>query len=423
MRYGMLHHNFIGIQHSISHSCYFLNKNGNLKRTGQKIETFDWKETNGTEQVELLPILEKNDKPVIMAFSRRSTVVVGRKKIYVWVEFSEKIEEIVTFPFQSRIVSVGCGYSFISFVDASGNCYLYGEVFDGTKFGEVTMTSLDNIRETRCGQNFAIFRSHDNKFYGYGDNSANEMGEGAKKLNGEELKSFLPDEYRVNDLVEYGAGANTVVFLFNDGTIYTRGSNSNSSFGRVMQNKTKVGKVILPEKAVAFSVGYYHVIVLLNNNKLYAWGYGCNGELGNGQNVTVSTPVPVSFNIPKEDKVIAMCSGYFHNYIVLENKKNNKKRIISWGYGAYNQHGKNIRSREIPGELSFKYSVSGVVPNTLHLEWSPEKHLYFSEEFGKNIVSLLTSLKVLYKPPFSYPKITKYVLYQIIQYISYSLIY
>ena len=45
--------------------------------------------------------------------------------------------------------------------------------------------------------------------------------------------------------------------------------------------------------------GYYHVLALTDDGKLYTWGYNNNGQLGNGSTSSSNVPVQVGNNLER----------------------------------------------------------------------------------------------------------------------------
>lgn len=71
--------------------------------------------------------------------------------------------------------------------------------------------------------------------------------------------------------------------------------------------------------------GGYHGLALLNDGTVYAWGYGDNGQLGNGANG--SSDVPMKVNIKN---VKAISAGYEHSLAL-----KNDGTVWAWGYNGF----------------------------------------------------------------------------------------
>jgi hypothetical protein len=82
---------------------------------------------------------------------------------------------------------------------------------------------------------------------------------------------------------------------------------------------------------VAIAAGFDHSLALLLDGTALAWGYGNEGELGNGVFQKNScTPVPVS-NL---GGVVTISAGWYHTLALLADHT-----VRSWGYNAWGQLG------------------------------------------------------------------------------------
>ena len=67
-----------------------------------------------------------------------------------------------------------------------------------------------------------------------------------------------------------------------------------------------------------------HTLVLSSNGEVYAWGYNCQGQIGNNSNEDVS--IPFKFNAFNGEKVKSISCGFYHSMILIKNG-----RVFSWG--------------------------------------------------------------------------------------------
>lgn len=70
------------------------------------------------------------------------------------------------------------------------------------------------------------------------------------------------------------------------------------------------------------SCGYAHTMVLTREGRVYTWGCGLFGQLGNGK--TGKQVRPVRVRLP--GKVVTIVAGYFHNIVILESGL-----VMTWG--------------------------------------------------------------------------------------------
>lgn len=142
-------------------------------------------------------------------------------------------------------------------------------------------------------------------------------------------------------------------------------STSNGGAGVHSTPDNQIPRVIQWEKS------YDRNLVLFNNGEVHSWGYGGDGQNGNGTNSTYNFPVNVGGTLvnvyngadvlfDKKIKRIAMSGGcgtpdsICHNLALDENGQ-----VWAWGYNAFGQLGiNNLTSQNIPQAIP-KASFSG----------------------------------------------------------------
>lgn len=129
----------------------------------------------------------------------------------------------------------------------------------------------------------------------------------------------------LSNLTAVTGGITNGYALRNDGTVWSWGTNGLQQLG----NGTEWGLSSVPVRVGSLTnirqvaSGGYSAYALDNNNKLWAWGYNGNGELGDGS-TTVRT-APVAVNIPADVQQVA--AGYLTTYALRANG-------TVWAWGA-----------------------------------------------------------------------------------------
>ena len=105
--------------------------------------------------------------------------------------------------------------------------------------------------------------------------------------------------------------------------------------------------------------GVYHTCALDGSNKAYCWGYGYNGQLGDGNNERQAIPVPVS--TPQGVNFSQLTAGNFHT-CALDDDGN----AYCWGSGSYGELGNGDYNRQttpvavsMPSDVSFSQLAGG----------------------------------------------------------------
>jgi alpha-tubulin suppressor-like RCC1 family protein len=105
-------------------------------------------------------------------------------------------------------------------------------------------------------------------------------------------------------------------------------------------------------KVTAVTGGYYTSYALTSTGHVLAWGYGDDGELGNGAQSNSSTPVTVS--LPAGTKVAALSAEGYSGLI-----RTSAGRLLAWGFAGEGDLGNgSLASSDVPVAVSLPAGVS-----------------------------------------------------------------
>lgn len=234
-----------------------------------------------------------------------------------------------------------------------GDVYTWGVTDFGDDLGNnLTFTSTPVkfdlpekiVRICRTGGALAI--SESGSLYSWGGNYYGERGDGTRG-DTTRIGSFNPHKVdlpkKVTDCSHTTSSAGThVMALLEDGSVYAWGSNL---FGEIGDGEPvpeikpgtdptvrvipKPFKVELKEKIVAVATGRGASYALAEDGALYAWGDNTVGQLGIGDSRVFNSSTPLRVAIPK--KVKKVVSGDFHALALAEDGT-----LYSWGYNSSN---------------------------------------------------------------------------------------
>lgn len=162
----------------------------------------------------------------------------------------------------------------------------------------------------------------DGTLYAWGDNSYGQLGTGQIKLRSKPVE------------VSMSAGVSTTMAAAGhehnlaagaDGKVYAwgRGDSGQMGNGATTNRSTPVASS-LPTGAAKLAVGYAHSLAIGTNGKLYAWGQGNVGALGNGTNTVSTTPVAIS--LPASGTPLSVAAGAYHSLAIGANGT-----LYAWG--------------------------------------------------------------------------------------------
>ena len=178
-------------------------------------------------------------------------------------------------------------------------------------------------------------------------------------------------------LMQISIGENHICALGSDGKAYCWGKNDNGQLGNnnatVAYTPVAVhqGQIPAGVSLTQIATGYNHTCALGSDAKVYCWGLGSHGQLGNNAHGVVSnTPVAVhQGEIPAGVTLTQISSGWYHTCAL-----GTDKRIYCWGYNGLGQLGNNtgdgstsnmrlvpvaVHQGEIPAGVTMKHVSSG----------------------------------------------------------------
>ena len=136
------------------------------------------------------------------------------------------------------------------------------------------------------------------------------------------IKLFFPLRPKI---ISISCGDNFTIFLSEKGNVYSMGSNN--KFGQLGLGDTNMS---LPPKLITYfknnkikisqiSCGYSHVLALSEKGDVYSWGFGGDGQLGLGEEISMHySPKMIAFF--KNNKIIIyqVSSGYHCSYFLTD---------------------------------------------------------------------------------------------------------
>ena len=140
----------------------------------------------------------------------------------------------------------------------------------------------------------------------------------------------------INNVKDVAASAALTVALTHDGYIYTFGVNRWGQCGTGNMNpyETVFQKIKNLSNMIAIETGFQHCISLSDDGKVYAWGKGSRGQLGDGGNENSADPILVSF--PKDIIIKSISTGFAHSAAL-----DNSGIVWVWGKGMSNEEKSN----------------------------------------------------------------------------------
>jgi alpha-tubulin suppressor-like RCC1 family protein len=134
-------------------------------------------------------------------------------------------------------------------------------------------------------------------------------------------------------IVDLATGSDHVLALASDGTVYSWGQNEWGQLGNGTENKSYTPVPVIMSGALAgktvtaISANDQYSLVLTSDGKVYGWGYGAAGQLGNGAQSISTYPVAVYTGGVLNGKTITAISAGNDHAIALDSDG----KAYTWG--------------------------------------------------------------------------------------------
>jgi alpha-tubulin suppressor-like RCC1 family protein len=259
-----------------------------------------------------------------------------------------------------EIVKVSVGYAFTLALDKDGRIYSWGSGqlgYDDTADSRISPVDISEsgdingkkIIDISVGNFHSLALDEDNRVYVWGTGTYGKLGTGNYDSTVEPVDISESGEITsTTNIVSVSAGYNHSLALDDDGNVYTWGNNLRGQLGdgldepeakdrtspynisieQNVRNTPLAGKVI---KQIC--AGGYHSLALDEDGKLYVWGNGIQGQLGDGLKAQSSFPSEVDDN----EKVITSIQAGEAHTMVLDKDGD----VYAWGSNLRGQTGTN----------------------------------------------------------------------------------
>ncbi|MFZ5354116.1 MAG: FecR domain-containing protein [Bacillota bacterium] len=210
------------------------------------------------------------------------------------------------------------------------------------------ITVLNSIKKLAAGDNFTIALKNDGTVWAWGSNWTGQLG------NNTDNNSMIPVQVMTSTSgtdfltgvtdIAVSSGWGTAFAVKSDGTVWVWGNNGSGLLGKgstspwasyIAVKSNIFDGITYSAKAIA--AGYEHVLVLDNNNCVWAWGDNYYGQLGDGTTTSRSSPVIVKHtDLTQLANIKQIDAGENHSMAL-----DNNGKVWSWGYNSSGQLGNN----------------------------------------------------------------------------------
>jgi hypothetical protein len=216
---------------------------------------------------------------------------------------------------------------------------------------EETVTITASIEETyiftmvSAGNDYTMAIRDDGTLWGWGDNSAGQLGNGTTDSKLEPVQVGTDDDW-----VYVSAGYRHTAAIRADGTLWTWGSNMFGQLGIASGDLSR----ITPSEVTGgpwaqVSAGSDHTAAVKKDGTLWTWGCNETGQLGITHLVAENSPTQVRINEANNEWVY-VSAGSDHTAAIREDGT-----LWTWGYNGEGQLGRfpsSVSYSAIPGKIT-----------------------------------------------------------------------
>ena len=286
-----------------------------------------------------------NDSIQLISLGSQHTLCISNKgKLYSfgWNNYSqcgkrsktnevyevERIEEINEIKIGKKIKDISTGEDYSLVIDDNGKIFGFGLNSVGQlcynpnthkiikKPSLIKSFKKFKVSNVQCADNISFIIN--NK----GESFICPWEDKQNQIHYTPFKLYFPYKPKISSI---SCGDNFSIFLSERGNVYSMGSNN--KYGQLGLGDTSIqlSPKIIPFfkedkiKICQISCGYCHVMALSEKGNVYSWGYGGEGQLGQGEETSLSyLPKLVEFFSDNDIMIFQISCGFHNSYFLTE---------------------------------------------------------------------------------------------------------
>ncbi|ADQ91338.1 hypothetical protein BpV2_171 [Bathycoccus sp. RCC1105 virus BpV2] len=213
---------------------------------------------------------------------------------------------------------------------------------------EVTGTPTSSkVTQVSSGGNVSLALTQDGFVYAWGEDTYGQMGQGTTdtnvntpvKVKGVSGSGFL------SNITKISCGGRHCIALASDGTLYAWGDNTEGQIGDASntERKTPVTVSYSGDPVSNISAGFLHSALTTTTGKVYCWGQGTNGQIGDNQSSSDRTSPTQVVGVGNSGTLAGIrdvsCGDSFTHAI-----KDSDGSVYGWGKQLYGMIGNGQNS-------------------------------------------------------------------------------
>lgn len=217
-----------------------------------------------------------------------------------------------------------------------------------------------------AGERHSLYLDDDGQVWAWGANESGQLGNGSTVASALPVRVTMTGSLAGREVVAVAAGLRHSLALDADGRVHTWGSNDRGQLGDgTLVNRTTpvlVAGLLADQRVVQVSGGgrssFSSSAALGEDGRVYTWGSGERGRLGNGTlTARQTTPVLVG-GLIADVRVVEIAVGLRHTVVLGDDG-----RVFSWGYRIDGSMGDDVATTGVqstPVAVTMTGALSGV---------------------------------------------------------------
>jgi alpha-tubulin suppressor-like RCC1 family protein len=250
------------------------------------------------------------------------------------------VPRAVKLPAGTKITSVRAGCLFTLALTASGHVLAWGNNAEG-QLGNGTTTSTARpvsvkipkgvkVTAVRAGCSFGLALTSTGRVLGWGENATGQLGNGTKRTKHVPVYAKLPPGAKVTTIT---AGDAHSVAVTTGGQALAWGYGADGQLGNGSTGDSDIPvKVQMPAGTTVQSVGAGAAFnIARTSTGLYGWGLNDFGQLGDGDTTSTDVPtvIPILIRGQPIGTPVQVFAGCDHTLVLFS-----KGGVLAWGYNA-----------------------------------------------------------------------------------------
>lgn len=232
--------------------------------------------------------------------------------------------------------------------------------------------AISNTAKVSTGQLHACAMTKDSKLYCWGNNDSGQLGNGSSKISFTPTAINMTGALSGKTIKDVELGMNSSCAIASNDLLYCWGFGADGQLGNGAgtTNSSPV-QVSMPgalatEKIKSVAIGWTHACAIATDNKVYCWGDNSEGQLGNSSTSTSLTPTPVTTSgaLSGLDAKFVTAGRNF-TCIIASND-----RPYCWGAGSSGQLGNTASAQStVPVPVTYSGVMNGKILTSISSGW------------------------------------------------------